>query len=125
VAPNHRQVHLIPSELFDALQSSGFEVRPEISARTSRRSGSTLKVSLGPEVQLGASATLELTGLRAPCVLIDRFKAGVTKRLQDGAAGPRFRAGVMAIVTNGGEVSPGDLVRAILPAPPRLVLPPL
>jgi MOSC domain-containing protein YiiM len=27
-APNLRQVHLIPSELFDALQTSGFEVRP-------------------------------------------------------------------------------------------------
>jgi hypothetical protein len=27
-APNLRQIHLIPSELFDALQTSGFEVRP-------------------------------------------------------------------------------------------------
>ena len=27
-APNLRQVHLIPSELFDALRTSGFEVRP-------------------------------------------------------------------------------------------------
>src|SRR5579859_6489266 len=39
-APNLQQVHLIPSELFDALRTSGFEVRQGISARTSLRSGS-------------------------------------------------------------------------------------
>ena len=45
-APNLRQVHLIPSELFDALQTSGFEkCAPEISARTSLRSGSTSNAS--------------------------------------------------------------------------------
>jgi MOSC domain-containing protein YiiM len=32
---------------------------------------------------------------------------------------------VMAIVTEGGEVSPGDRIRAVLPAPPHLDLPPL
>jgi MOSC domain-containing protein YiiM len=31
----------------------------------------------------------------------------------------------MAIVTEGGEVSPGDRIRAVLPAPPHLALPPL
>jgi MOSC domain-containing protein YiiM len=70
-------------------------------------------------LQLGASATLELTGLRTPCVLIDRFQSGLKKRLEGGAAGPRFRAGVMAIVTQGGDVSPGDRIRTVLPAPPR------
>ena len=44
-APNLRQVHLIPSELFDALRTSGFEVRPGVSARTSRRSGSISNAS--------------------------------------------------------------------------------
>src|ERR1700730_12249770 len=72
-----------------------------------------------------ADLTHELTGLRTPCVLIDRFKSGLKNRLQRGPAGPRFKAGVMAIVTEGGEVSPGDRIRTILPAPPHLDLPPL
>jgi hypothetical protein len=73
---------------------------------------------LGTLLRLGASATLELTGLRTPCVLIDRFRSGLKNRLQGKPAGPRFKAGVMAIVTEGGEVSPGDRIQAVLPAPP-------
>ena len=80
---------------------------------------------LGTLLRLGASATLELTGLRTPCVLIDRFRSGLKNRLQGKPAGPRFKAGVMAIVTEGGEVSPGDRIRPVLPAPPHLDLPPL
>jgi hypothetical protein len=80
---------------------------------------------LGTLLRLGASATLELTGLRTPCVLIDRFRSGLKNRLQGKPAGPRFKAGVMAIVTEGGEVSPGDRIRAVFPAPPHLDLPPL
>jgi MOSC domain-containing protein YiiM len=126
MAPNLRQVHLIPSELFDALQSSGFEVRPGDLGENIATVGLDLEsFPLGTILQLGASATLELTGLRTPCILIDRFKSGLKNRLQGGAAGPRFRAGVMAVVTKGGEVSPGDRIRAVLPAPPHQVLRPL
>jgi hypothetical protein len=125
-APNLRQVHLIPSELFDALQTSGFEVRPGDLGENIATVGLDLEcLPLGTLLRLGASATLELTGLRTPCVLIDRFKSGLKNRLQGGPAGPRFKAGVMAIVTEGGEVSPGDRIRAVLPAPPHLDLPPL
>jgi MOSC domain-containing protein YiiM len=125
-APNLRQIHLIPSELFDALQTSGFEVRPGDLGENIATVGLDLEcLPLGTLLRLGASATLELTGLRTPCVLIDRFKSGLKNRLQGGPAGPRFKAGVMAIVTEGGEVSPGDRIRAVLPAPPHLDLPPL
>jgi MOSC domain-containing protein YiiM len=123
-APNLRQVHLIPSELFDALRTSGFDVCPGDLGENIATVGLNLEsLPLGTMLHLGASATLELTGLRTPCVLIDRFKSGLKDRLQDG--GPRFRAGVMAIVTEGGEVSCGDRIRAVLPAPPHLPLPPL
>jgi MOSC domain-containing protein YiiM len=125
-APNFRQVHLIPSELFDALRTSGFEVRPGDLGENIATVGLDLEcLPLGTLLRLGASATLELTGLRTPCVLIDRFKSGLKNRLQGGPARPRFKAGVMAIVTEGGEVSPGDRIRAVLPAPPHLDLPPL
>jgi hypothetical protein len=126
LAPNIRQVHLIPSELFDALQSWGFEVRPGDLGENIATVGLDLEnFPLGTILQLGASATLELTGLRTPCVLIDRFMSGLKNRLQGGDAGPRFRAGVMAIVTKGGEVSPGDRIRTVLPALPHMALPPL
>jgi MOSC domain-containing protein YiiM len=125
-APNLRQVHLIPSELFEVLRSSGFEVRPGDLGENIATVGLDLEsFPVGTILQLGASATLELTGLRTPCVLIDRFTSGLKKHLQGGAAGPRFKAGVMAIVTKGGEVSPGDRIRTVLPAPPHQGLPPL
>jgi MOSC domain-containing protein YiiM len=125
-APNLRQVHLIPSELFDALRTSRFEVRPGDLGENIATVGLDLEcLPLGTTLMLGATARLELTGLRTPCILIDRFKSGLQNRLQGGAAGPRFRAGVMAIVTEGGEVSPGDQIRAVVPAAPHLALPPL
>jgi MOSC domain-containing protein YiiM len=125
-APNLRQVHLIPSELFDALRTSGFEVRPGDLGENIATVGLDLEyLPVGTLLRLGASATLELTGVRTPCVLIDRFKSGLKNRLQDKPAEPRFKAGVMAIVTEGGEVSPGDRILAVLPAPPHLDLPPL
>jgi hypothetical protein len=44
---------------------------------------------LGTLLRLGASATLELTGLRTPCVLIDRFKSGL--KMQGKPAGHASR----------------------------------
>jgi MOSC domain-containing protein YiiM len=124
--PNLRQVHLIASELFDALRTSGFDVGSGDLGENITTIGLNLeRLPLGTMLRLGASATLKLTGLRTPCVLIDRFKAGLKDRLQGGPHGPRFRSGVMAIVSEGGEVSPGDRIRPVLPTPPHLALPPL
>ena len=104
----------------------GFDVRAGDLGENIATVGLDLEcLPLGTLLRLGASATLELTGLRTPCVLIDRFRSGLKNRLQGKPAGPRFKAGVMAIVTEGGEVSPGDRIRAVLPAPPHLDLPPL
>jgi MOSC domain-containing protein YiiM len=80
------------------------------------------ELSLGTELRIGG-ATIRLTGLRTPCVLIDRFRAGLKTRLVAERSGPPFRAGVMAIVSGGGLVVPGDAIRAILPATPRRALP--
>jgi MOSC domain-containing protein YiiM len=81
-APNLRQVHLIPSELFDALRKFGFDVRAGDLGESITTIGLDLEcLPPGTVLRLGASATLELTGLRTPCVLIDRFKAGLKDRL--------------------------------------------
>ena len=125
-ALNLRQVHLVPSELFDALRKSGLEVHFGDLGENVTTVGLDLEcLPLGTLLRLGASATLELTGLRTPCVLMDRFKAGLRVELQGHPARPRFRAGVMAIVSEGGEVALGDRIRAFLPARPYLDLPPL
>ncbi|WP_223970621.1 MOSC domain-containing protein [Bradyrhizobium sp. RD5-C2] len=125
-AANLRQVHLIPSELLEALKTAGIEVNPGDLGENVATVGLDLeRLPFGTRLRLGTSATLELTGLRTPCVLIDRFKAGLKARLLGGSAGPRFKAGVMAIVSQGGAVVPGDKIRAILPPPPHMDLPPL
>lgn len=121
MTPNLRQVHLIPSELFDALLMAGFEVCPGNLGENITTMGLDLEcLPLGTMLRLGASATVRLTGLRTPCVLIDRFEAGLKDELRGGLLGPRFKAGVMA--SEGGDVSPGDLIRAVLPAPRHLAL---
>jgi MOSC domain-containing protein YiiM len=125
-APNLRQVHLIPSELFDALRKSGFDVSPGDLGENITTAGLDLEtLPLNTELHMGASVNIRLTGLRTPCILIDRFKLGLKGQLLGATPNPPFRAGVMAVVSEGGEVSPGDPIRAILPERPHLPLPPL
>jgi MOSC domain-containing protein YiiM len=125
-APNLRQVHLISTELFDAVRSAGFKVHAGELGENVTTAGLDLeRLPLGTVLRIGGSATLELTGLRTPCILIDRFEAGLRSRLLGGSGKPLFKAGVMAIVTEGGTVVPGDTIRAILPSRPHLDLPAL
>ena len=69
---------------------------------------------------------VELTGLRNPCAQIDRFQKGLMAAVLDrDAQGALVRkAGVMAVVLQGGEVRPGDAIGVELPAT-RLPLQPV
>ncbi|MGY3478719.1 hypothetical protein [Bradyrhizobium ottawaense] len=59
---------------------------------------------LGTMIQLGPNAIIELTGLRTPCVLIDRFQAGLKRHVVSSAeAGPPFKCGLMGVVRTGGR----------------------
>jgi MOSC domain-containing protein YiiM len=80
---------------------------------------------LDTELRIGTSAAVRLSGLRTPCILIDRFKAGLKSRLVTSLSDAPYRVGAMAIVTSGGRIVPGDPIRVILPELPRLPLPPL
>ncbi len=74
--PNLRQVHLIPSELLHVLRADGYEVRSGDLGENIMTAGLDLEaLPLGTILKLGAEATVELTGLRTPCVLIDRIQA--------------------------------------------------
>ncbi len=122
-APNLRQVHLIPAEMLQGLEVAGYGLEPGDVGENITTGGIDLEtLPLDTELRIG-DATIRLTGLRTPCVLIDRFRRGLKAHLITQGSGPPFRAGVMAIVTGGGLVVPGDAIRAILPATPRRALP--
>ncbi|MDQ7956165.1 MAG: MOSC domain-containing protein [Pseudomonadota bacterium] len=126
--PNLRQVHLLQVELFDMLAERGFVVRPgDLGENLTTRGIDLLALPAGTRLRLGAAAEVELTGLRNPCVQIDRFQRGLRAAVLDrDAAGALIRkAGVMAVVTAEGEIRPGDAVALVLPALPHRSLEPV
>lgn len=125
--PNHTQVHLLQSELFAELAPQ-FSLTPgKLGENITTRGIDLLSLPLATRLHLGPEAVIELTGLRTPCTLIDRFQSGlqaaVTRRTPGGPV--ERRAGVMAIVLTSGTVRPGDLIRAELPPDPNRPLPPV
>lgn len=117
--PNLRQVHLIHAELFDELHAKGFHVRPGDLGENVTTSGIDLLVlPAGTRLHLGESAVVEVTGLRNPCVQLDRFQRGLMAATLDrDASGNLIRkAGVMSIVLADGDVRPSDKIEIELPA---------
>jgi MOSC domain-containing protein YiiM len=124
--PNFRQVHLIPVELFRDLASFGYQTSPGDLGENITTSGLRLeRLPLGTLLRLGPSAAVELTGLRTPCVLLDRFQTGLKKRLLNGGEGPSYKCGVMGIVRAGGPLRADDKICAFLPEGNQARLPPL
>jgi MOSC domain-containing protein YiiM len=117
--PNRRQVHLIHSELFDELRPLGIEVRPgQMGENVTTRGLAILDLAPGTRLRIGTTAVLEVTGLRNPCNQLDavdtRLLAQVAQKLPDGSIARR--AGIMAIVVEGGVVHPGDAITVETPA---------
>jgi MOSC domain-containing protein YiiM len=84
------------------------------------------RLQLGTLIELGPTAMIELTGLRTPCILIDRFRAGLKRRVLSSAeTGPPFKCGVSGVVRAGGPVAAGDTARIRLPSISFRALPPL
>lgn len=75
---------------------------------------------MGTLLRIGSGAVVEITGLRNPCIQIDRFHTGLLKQLvHHDAAGTLVRkAGIMGVVSAGGEVRPGDSIVVELPPQP-------
>jgi len=120
--PNLRQVHLIASELHDELRTRGFDVAAgDMGENVTTRGIDLLSLPTGARLTLGGSAVVEITGLRNPCVQLDRFAPGLMKAVLDRDAEGRLirRAGVMGVVLEGGDVRPGDPIAATLPAYPH------
>jgi MOSC domain-containing protein YiiM len=119
--PNLRQVHLIHAELLDELRDAGFAVAAgEMGENITTRGVDLLGLPTGTTLHLGDAAVVEVTGLRNPCVQLDRFRAGLMAAVlgRDDGGGLVLKAGIMAIVLVGGELRPGDPVRVALPPEP-------
>ena len=124
--PNLRQVHLIQCELFSDLKALGFEVRPgDLGENVTTRELDLLRLPLTCRLHLGATAVVELTGLRTPCGYIDKFQKGLKRAMIIKDQDVAFRAGVFGVVRRGGNVSPGDRIEVELPRRPWSALPAL
>ncbi|SEB82630.1 MOSC domain-containing protein [Arthrobacter woluwensis] len=116
--PNLRQVHLIHAELFDELRAAGFAVKPgDLGENLTTRGVDLLSLPVGTRLVMGA-AVVTVTGLRNPCQQINGFQTGLLKQVLkvDREGSPVRLAGVMGIVSRGGEVSTGDAFEVRLPA---------
>ncbi|MGM1018424.1 MAG: MOSC domain-containing protein [Actinomycetota bacterium] len=114
--PNLRQVHLIHRELFDEVDA---EVSPgELGENITTEGIDLLGLPRGTVLRLGEGAVVEVTGLRNPCLQIDRFEPGLLKQVVGTDAEGRTvrKAGVMGVVLAGGVVKPGDPIAVELPA---------
>lgn len=126
--PNLRQVHLIHAELFDELVAKGFTLgQGDIGENVLTRGIDLLGLSTGTRLHLGATAVIEVTGLRNPCLQLDRFQPGLMAAVLDRApdGGLIRKAGVMGIVLADGDVRPGDTITATLPPGPHRLLSPV
>ena len=126
--PNLRQVHLIHAELHDELAQSGFTVDAgDMGENITTRGLALLELSAGTLLHIGPEAIVEITGLRNPCVQLDKFQPGLMKAvLGRTESGELIRkAGIMGIVRTGGEVRAGDSIRVEVPAEPHRPLAPV
>jgi MOSC domain-containing protein YiiM len=75
----------------------------------------------GARLHLGPNAVVEITGLRNPCVQLDRFQPGLMAAVlgRDERGGLVRKSGVMGVVLSAGDVRPGDGIAIELPPLPH------
>lgn len=124
-APNLRQLHLLHAELFDELMA--FDLRPgDIGENITTRGIDLLVMPTGTRLTIGV-AVIALTGLRNPCVQLDRFAPGLMAATlgRDPGGGLVRKAVVMGVVVTGGTVRAGDPIEIALPPLPHRALAPV
>lgn len=120
--PNLRQVHLIPAELHDELNASGFNVAAgDLGENITTRGIDLIRLPKGTQLHIGDAAIVEVTGLRNPCHQIEKFQDGLLKAClgRDTDGNLIRKTGVMSVILSGGEVRAGDAIRVVLPVEPH------
>ncbi len=126
--PNLRQVHLLHDELIAALREAGFDVAPGVMGENVTTRGiDLLGLARGTRLFLGATAVVEVTGLRNPCSQLDRYQTGLMAATLDrDAQGNLIRkAGIMGVVLASGDVRGGDTIGVEPPPGPHEALRPV
>lgn len=126
--PNLRQVHLIHAELHDELRDLGFDIAAgRMGENVTTHGIELLALPAGTRLRLGATAIVEITGLRNPCAQLESLQPGLMAATlgRDDHGRLVRKAGVMAVVLADGEVRPGDPVEAGLPSLPHRPLEPV
>src|ERR1700722_7106569 len=117
-APNLRQVHLIHSELIDELNATGFTIHPGLLGENITTTNiDLLNLPTGTRLAIGLEAIIEVTGLRNPCQQLNDLQPGLMNACMTTTpeGKPIARAGIMAIVLQGGPITPGDPIQIPLP----------
>ena len=118
--PNLRQVHLIDTGFIALLAARGFAIGPgDIGENILIDGLDLITMPTGTRLMLGdGGGVITLTGLRNPCIQMDRFMPGLMAASldRDAYGGLIRRSGVMAMVDIGGDVRPGDRIAIALPA---------
>ncbi len=126
--PNLRQVHLIHAELFAELAGKGFTLAPgQMGENVTTHGVDLLGLPTGTRLTLGTEAIIELTGLRNPCIQLERMMPGLMAACLDRDAddGLIRKAGVMGVVIADGMVRAGDAIDITLPPHPHIALRPV
>jgi MOSC domain-containing protein YiiM len=118
--PNLCQVHLLQTELFEELAAKGFDLSPGDLGENMTTSGiDLLNLPTGAVLRAGPEAVLEITGIRNPCVQMNKFRKGLMQAVIERNSGKvQMKSGVMSIVLTGGTVRAGDTIQVTLPPPP-------
>jgi MOSC domain-containing protein YiiM len=115
---NRRQVHLLQAELLDEVNARGFSVLPgNLGENITTRNIDLLALPRDTRLHIGAEAVLEVTGLREPCVYIDRFQKGLLAAVVEHRANREVtrKSGIMSVVISSGLVRPHDSIELELP----------
>jgi MOSC domain-containing protein YiiM len=116
--PNLRQVHLVHSELIDELREQGFAVEMgSMGENITTRGIPLLDLSVGTRLVFAGGAIVEITGLRNPCVQLDKYQDGLRNAVidRDDEGNLVRRAGVMGIVVQSGHLKKGARVQCEQP----------
>lgn len=120
--PNLRQLHLFPAEWLDTLDGMGFQLSPGgLGENVLTRGLDLMALPTGTLLRFSRGPLIAVTGLRNPCHQIESYRPGLLGAVleKDAQGGLVRKAGIMAVVLEGGKIEPGDRIMPGLPPEPH------
>lgn len=120
--PNLRQLHLFPAEWLEALDARGFDLAPGgLGENVLTRGLDLLTLPTGTLLRFSRGPLVAVTGLRNPCRQIEAYRQGLLAAVldRDAEGAVVLKAGIMAVILEGGVIAPGDSIALSLPPEPH------